>query len=127
MNEVHCKPTVYHRFLKVLFQAIHFPPALEALNVLQTRNRLLPNAVMILASSFRELCLRMVPGCLIGSRAEAALEGSRQIFAWLFEQCGSTTEILDDPQTALVRSVRLEEIGDHSMEYYAAPGKIVIS
>jgi hypothetical protein len=127
MNEAHCKPTVYRRFLKVFFQVTHFPPALEALNVLQTRNRLLPNAVMILASCFRELCLRMVPGCLIGGRFDAVLEGSRQIFAWLFEQCGSTTETLDDPQTALVRSVRLEELGAEFMEYYALPGKLLVS
>jgi len=55
MREVHCKPSVFRRILKLLFHVTHFPPALEALHVLATYNRLIPTAVLILATCFREL------------------------------------------------------------------------
>jgi hypothetical protein len=123
MSETHNKPTVFRRLLKVVFEVTHFPPALEALHVLATHNRLIPRAVLVLGYVFRELALRMVPGCLVGGRIDSVLEGSRQIFAWLFEQCGSPTEAMDDPQTALVRTVQLEELESASTEYTAAACK----
>lgn len=122
MSETHNKPTVFRRLLKVLFEVTHFPPALEALHVLATHNRLIPRAVHVLGYVFRELALRMVPGCLVGGRIDSVLEGSRQIFAWLFEQCGSPAEAMDDPQTALVRTIHFEELESDSMEYSATPG-----
>lgn len=124
MAEVHNKPTVFRKFLKVLYEITHFPPALLALNALATHNKLVRSAVLILGTCFRELALRMVPGCLIGNKLESALEGSRQIFAWASEQCGHTSdEAMDDPLTALVRAVQFEELKPDSMEYFAAAGK----
>ncbi|TEY35482.1 hypothetical protein BOTCAL_0589g00040 [Botryotinia calthae] len=38
----------------------------------------------ILANCFREIALRMVPGAFVGHKIESVLEGSRQIFAWMF-------------------------------------------
>jgi hypothetical protein len=125
MSEIHNRPTVFRRLLKVLFEVTHFPPALEALHVLATHNRLIPRAVLVLGYVFRELALRMVPGCLVGGRIDSVLEGSRQIFAWLFEQCGSPAEAMDDPQTALVRTIQFEELENDDMEYSAAPGEVM--
>lgn len=125
MREVSCKPSVFRRILKLLFQVTHFPPALEALNVLATRNRLIPKAMLILATCFRELALRMVPGSLVAENVRSVLEGSRQIFAWLYEMGGSMPEESDNPQCALVRPVKLEEVKQDTIEYSAAPGNTI--
>jgi uncharacterized protein YegL len=111
------KDSANRRMLKSLFKITHFPPALEALHTLKEDNKLNPYQVAILATCFRELALRMVPATLIGSKISFALQGSRQIFAWLEdENCGEANHE-DDPEAALVRSVKLEE------NQAAAPGQ----
>ncbi|KAI9641943.1 hypothetical protein NHQ30_009812 [Ciborinia camelliae] len=89
--------------LKVLISAAAFRPYLipfllertmvvinitEAKNILETflRTNMVPErkALTILANCFREITLRMIPSAFIGHKIESVLEGSRQIFAWMF-------------------------------------------
>ncbi|TGO44884.1 hypothetical protein BCON_0450g00030 [Botryotinia convoluta] len=88
--------------LKVLISAANFCPYLiprllermmlvtnigEARNCLESSLRMMAvpeEKKTILANCFREIALRMVPGAFIGHKIESVLEGSRQIFAWMF-------------------------------------------
>ncbi|KAF7933601.1 uncharacterized protein EAE98_003310 [Botrytis deweyae] len=88
--------------LKVLISAASFRPYLiprllqrmilvtnigEAKNCLESSLKMMavPEAKKtILANCFREIALMMVPGAFIGHKIESVLEGSRQIFAWMF-------------------------------------------
>ncbi|TGO45265.1 hypothetical protein BOTNAR_0684g00040 [Botryotinia narcissicola] len=59
----------------------------EAKNCLESSLRMMAvpeEKKTILANCFREIALRMVPGALIGHKIESVLEGSRQIFSWMF-------------------------------------------
>ncbi len=122
IRDLNCKPSVFRRMLNVLFQVTHFPPALEALHTLVYNNRFIPKAVLILATCFRGLALRMVPGRLVTGRVNSVLEGSRQIFAWLYDMCGSVGWELDDPQCALVREVQFVEVNENTLDYLATAG-----
>lgn len=88
--------------LKVLISAANFRPYLiprllermllvtnigEAKNCLERSLRMMAvpeEKKTILVNCFREIALRMVPGAFIGHKVESVLEGSRQIFAWMF-------------------------------------------
>ncbi|KAF7954428.1 hypothetical protein EAE96_005550 [Botrytis aclada] len=88
--------------LKVLISAANFRPYLiprlaqrmmlvtsigEAKNCLERSLRMMTvpeEKKTILANCFREIALRMVPGAFVGHKIESVLEGSRQIFAWMF-------------------------------------------
>ncbi|THV45596.1 hypothetical protein BGAL_0471g00060 [Botrytis galanthina] len=88
--------------LKVLISAANFRPYLiprllermllvtnigEAKNCLERSLRMMAvpeEKKTILVNCFREIALRMVPGAFIGHKIESVLEGSRQIFAWMF-------------------------------------------
>jgi hypothetical protein len=110
--------------LKTLFKVTHFPPAVEALHALKEDNRLIPYQVAILATCFREMSLRMVPGVLIGNNSKCALQGSRQIFAWLEAENLTSSNEVDDPEAGLVRTVGLEEsTGTPVRELLYQPGK----
>ncbi|KAF7898441.1 hypothetical protein EAF00_004887 [Botryotinia globosa] len=88
--------------LKVLISTANFRPYLiprllerillvtnlgEAKNCLESSLRMMAvpeEKKTILANCFREIALRMVPGAFIGHKIESVLEGSRQIFSWMF-------------------------------------------
>jgi hypothetical protein len=112
--------------LKTFFRVLHFPPALTALHTLLEENKLEPYAVVVLATCFRELAIRMVPGFFIGNSLKAVLEGSRQIFAWL-DHLNTTYNTsageADDPETTLVRTVEFKEITDDQVLNEYRPGK----
>jgi hypothetical protein len=117
------KASALRRLLKIVFNITHFPPALEALHVLGTENRLIPSAVAILATCFRELALRMVPGGLVGKDIKSVLEGSRQICAWVDSEYRGTLDEVDDPETSLVREVKFEELVEGTEQSDYQPGK----
>ncbi|KAH0565588.1 hypothetical protein GP486_001021, partial [Trichoglossum hirsutum] len=105
--------------LKTLFKITHFPPALGSLYALVDENKLKPGPVAVLATCFRELALRIVPNRYFGYRIERALEGSRQIFAWLDSKCHEPSDDIDNPEAALVRFVEFKEItDDHVRDEY---------
>jgi Ubiquitin-conjugating enzyme/von Willebrand factor type A domain len=101
--------------LKTYFRVTHFAPALTALHTLLEENKLEPDSVVVLATCFRELALRMAPGQLIGNSIKAALECSRQVFAWLDSKARESPDEVDDPEAALVRTVEFKEITDEQV------------
>lgn len=58
--------------------------ALESILSLDQNRVRESRAYSIIANCFREIALRMIPSAFIGDRNECVLEGSRQIFAWMF-------------------------------------------
>lgn len=123
MAEAHSSTNVLRRLIATTFRITHFPPALEALQVMTAENRLVPRSVVVLATCFRELALRMVPGALLGHSADSVLEGSRQIFSWLYSVYRETISEVDDPEAGLVRTIQFEELDENSPEYYFNPGE----
>ena len=123
MAEAHGSANVLRRLIAATFRITHFPPALEALQVMTAENRLVPRSVVVLATCFRELALRMVPGGLLGHSTDSVLEGSRQIFSWLYSVYRETISEVDDPEAGLVRTIQLEELDENSPEYYYNPGE----
>lgn len=125
MSEANVKASNLRSLLKILFGVTHFPPALEALQVLATENKLEPTAVAVLATCFRELALRMTPHAHVGA-LDSVLEGSRQIFAWLHSKFGESLQNasdIDDPEAALVRAVVLVELPEEPANYYPGPSQ----
>ncbi|KAH0538551.1 hypothetical protein FGG08_004884 [Glutinoglossum americanum] len=117
------KRPILSRLLKTLFKVTHFPPALEALQVLGAENKFVPSAVATLATCFRELALRMVPGEHVNGNARSILEGSRQIFAWMDSEYRGLPDEVDDPEAALVRNVTFEEMKEETEQNDYRPGK----
>ncbi len=64
----------------------------------------------------------MVSGSFVAGNVRSVFEGSRQIFAWLYDMGDSMTEESDNPQCALVRPVKFVEVEQDTLEYVAAPG-----
>jgi len=124
LNQCRHTESANRRMLKTLFKVTHFPPAMEALHALKEDNRLIPCQVAILATCFRDMALRMVPGALIGNNLKCALQGSRQLFAWLEAENLTLSNEVDDPEAALVRTVGLEErTGTSIRDLLYQPGK----
>lgn len=129
LNQCRHTESANRRMLKTLFKTTHFPPAMEALHALKEDNRLIPYQVAILATCFRDMALRMVPSALIGNSFKCALQGSRQIFAWLEAENMTSSNEVDDPEAALVRTVGLEECSGTSvrgMSYQAGKRKEIV-
>jgi hypothetical protein len=112
MSEIRRNNVAHRQLLRTLFKITHFPPALEALHVLKEENKFEPRAVAILATCFRELALRIVPGALIDHNHDAVLQGSRQVFAWVETVTKDGVNDVDDPEASLVRTVTLRDISD---------------
>jgi hypothetical protein len=67
----------------------------------------------------------MVPGSLIGQSVRCALQASRQVFAWIDEECHASRNEADDPEATLVRKVSFEEIDKRPARLPYIPGKKV--
>ncbi|RDW73653.1 hypothetical protein BP5796_07095 [Coleophoma crateriformis] len=118
----HHKPTTLRRFLKVLFNLTHFPPAIEALQILSTKNKLQAGPTAVLTSCFQELALRMVPGELVRNSQASALEGSRQIFAWLFSLYRRSRNEPDIPAAALAQHIQFQDLNGAADVRFSHPG-----
>jgi ubiquitin-conjugating enzyme/von Willebrand factor type A domain-containing protein len=113
----------YRSLLKTLFRITHFPPVLEAFQILKDENRLEPRAVTILATCMRELTLRIAPPAMYGNDLKSVLQCSRQMFAWIESQCRLAMAEPDNPQTTLVRPVTFEELDISLSSVMYIPGK----
>ena len=123
MAKSRSKSSTHRRLLRTVFKITHFPPALEALHVLDELNRLEPREVAILATCFNELALRMIPGAYIHNDLKQGLQGSRQIFAWVESEFEKAESEVDDPEAPLVRAITLEELDRKPDSVPREPGK----
>jgi hypothetical protein len=122
MGDVRSWPKKLRSYLQALFRITHFPPAIEALQTLATENKLVPMAVLVLATFFRELALRIIPMSVTSGGIESDLEGSRQLFAWLESESAAGFECVNDPEVALARYVKFEEV-DGALDQNYNPGE----
>ncbi|RDW68118.1 hypothetical protein BP6252_09514 [Coleophoma cylindrospora] len=120
--KAHQKPKTLRRLLKVLFNLTHFPPAIEALQILGTENKLQAGPTAVLASCFQELALKMVPGELVRHSQASALEGSRQIFAWLFSLYRRSRNEPDIPAAALAQRIQFQDLNGAADVRFSHPG-----
>ncbi|OXV08627.1 hypothetical protein Egran_03610 [Elaphomyces granulatus] len=123
MAKSRSKSSTHRRLLRTVFEITHFPPALEALHVLNELNRLEPREVAILATCFNELALRMIPRAYINNDLKQGLQGSRQIFAWVESEFEKAESEADDPESPIVRAITLEELDRNPDSLPREPGK----